>query len=91
MSRTCIRERIDAALERMAFRGESVRAIILNANDLKALDKAQSKATGLKCHVCGYRDHIVRIGKTSAIYNTSGVATAVPKKLSHRVELAVAA
>ncbi len=83
-----IRDRIDAALEKMTIRQENVRAIYLCPLDRKALDRAQSKEFGLKLHVCGYRDHIVRGGAKSVIYSTHGVGTAVPKKLSHRVGVA---
>lgn len=88
MSRADIRARIDAALEKMRAREENVRAIYLCSLDRKALDRAQSKEFGLKLHVCGYRDHIVRGGSKSVIYSIHGVGTAVPKMLSHRVAVA---
>lgn len=84
-----IRDRIDAALEKMRWEKVEVRAICLNAADLKALGEAQRIASGFPkrhifhCH--GYRDHIVRPAKHSRIYSTHGREFAIPKKLSHKV------
>lgn len=87
MSRFDIRDRIDCALEKMAFQEMEVRAIYLNDADLKSLGKAIKYDWGFagQVHAHGYRGHIVRSGTKSTIYSTHGVETVVPKRLSHRV------
>ncbi len=87
MSRTDIRNRIDAALEKMAWRQMDVRAIYLNAADAKALNRVLSAEFGkpFNIHACGYRGHILRQGKRSSIFSRQGVEVAVPKLLSHRI------
>lgn len=87
MSRVDIRDRIDCALEKMAFQEMDVRAIYLNDEDLKSLGKAIKFDWGFagQVHAHGYRGHIVRSGCRSAIHSTHGVETKIPKKLSHRV------
>ncbi|MES2902872.1 MAG: hypothetical protein V4696_01680 [Pseudomonadota bacterium] len=93
MNRFCIRDRIDAALEKMAWQRMEVRAIYLTEADLKQLNRLLSKefGRGFKLHACGYRDHILRTGKESTIYSTHGVEVVIPKRLSHRVAEQVAA
>lgn len=93
MSRLDIRDRIDCALEKMRCQGMEVRSIYLDDADLKSLGQAIKFEWGFagQVHACGYRDHIVRSGRKSIIYSTHGVATAIPKKLSHRVAERIAA
>lgn len=88
--RTDIRGRIDCALEKMRAQQVEVRAIHLTEVDLKALGRAIKRDWGFKgiVHPHGYRDHIVRSGKRSAIYSKQGVEFVIPKRLSPRVALA---
>jgi hypothetical protein len=88
--RADICDRIDAALEKMAFRRMEVRAIYLTPGDRLALSRAMTRKwreeTGSKArlHPCSYRGHHLRPGKASAIYSTHGIAVVVPKLLSRR-------
>lgn len=80
-----IRDRIDAALERMRGDGMAVRAIYLTDRDRNSLDSVRSGEFGMKLHSCGYRDHILRSGKKSMIYSTHGVGVTIPQRLSAKV------
>lgn len=82
--RTCIQCRIDVALTRFESEGWDVRAIYLDQTDRDALDAARTKEFGMKCHVCGYRGHPIKLGKRSMVYSTHGCIKSVPKRLSHR-------
>lgn len=87
-ARDSIIERLDAALEKMRWQQLAVRTICLTKADLKALDKANTLAFGVKgckAHTCGYRGHVVRVGPRSVIYSTHGYETAVPYRLSAKV------
>lgn len=86
-AREDIRDRIDVALEKMRAQGVEVRAIYLTAADRKALGKAIKQEWGFKgtVHPCGYKNHIIRDGRSSMIYSKQGVGFAVPKRISHRV------
>lgn len=95
-----ILDRIDCALEKMAFRQMEVRAIYLNDEDRKAFDKEMTRqyraATGSKAKVysCSYgdhllyRDHELRGGGKSIIYSKQGVGVMIPKRVSRRVAIA---
>lgn len=87
-------ERIDAALEKMAFQGLEVRAIYLSPEDDEAYVKAHTrfwrKALNSRAtfYPTTYRNHFVRSGKTSVIYSIHGVGFAIPKRLSPRTKAA---
>lgn len=89
-----IRDRIDAALERVALRGMEVRAIYLDPADCEAMVKAHTRfwRKELKSNAdfipLSYRDYPLRHGKTSRIYSTHGVEVTIPKRLSARVKVA---
>ena len=89
MSAIC--DRIDAALEKVAFRNMEVRAIYLTEADYEALKKHETrhwrKKLGSKATFwpTSYRDHHLRSGNRSIIYSTHGVGVAIPKKLSAKV------
>lgn len=83
--RTNLRDRIDCALERIAFRQMDVRAIYLTEAERAELDRLASTDWGSPVHTFQYRGHQVRTGKASIIYSTHGVATAIPKRLSAKV------
>lgn len=87
ISRDDIRDRIDAALEKMRWQRLEVRCILLTERDRKELGRAIRRDLGGKgrVEVCGYGGHIVRTGKQNIIYSTHGVETYIPKRLSHRV------
>ena len=91
MKYRAIIERIDAALEKAAFRQLEIRAIYLTEADHNWLDRALSRRHGVKGSFLAYRDHQIRRGKSSVIYSTHGVGVAIPKKLSARVEMKEAA
>jgi hypothetical protein len=85
-------DRIDAALQKMAFRQMEVRAIYLDEADDAAFVKAftrywrkelKSDATFWPTE---YRGHHLRKGGKSRIYSTHGVEVAIPKRLSARVQ-----
>ncbi len=86
-----VRDRIDAALEKMEFREESVRGIYLTEADHELLAKAETrfwrKRLGLTSVTpLSYRDHLIfRSDRRSSIYSTHGVETVIPKRLSPRV------
>ncbi len=82
-----IRDRIDAALEKMRWQGMEVRSINLTEKDRAELGRAIRKEMRVrgKVHPCGYRDHIVRSGTKSIIWSTHGVGTTIPQRLSPRV------
>lgn len=89
-----ITDRIDAALEKVAFRGMEVRAIYLDDADDEAFVKAHTRfwRKALKSRAIfwptTYRDHPVRQGSTSVIYSTHGVGVSIPKRLSARTKQA---
>jgi uncharacterized protein (UPF0210 family) len=82
MSRFPIINRLDAALEKMAFRRMDVRAIYLTVEDHDALDRAESARWKRKVSVLEYEGHEIRRGNVSKIYSTHGVEIVVPKRLS---------
>ena len=87
-ARDSIIDRLDAALEKMRWQQLSVRIICLTKTDLKALDRANTAAFGVKgckIHTCDHRGHPVRVGPRSVIYSTHGYAMAVPYRLSAKV------
>ena len=94
MSVTTICDRIDVALEKMAFEGVEVRAIYLSPEDDEAYVKAHTRfwRKALKSRATFYpttfREHVVRSGKTSIIYSTNGVGFTIPKRLSPRTRAA---
>jgi len=83
-------QRLDAALEKVAFRKMDVRAIYLDSADREALTRWWTrkwrKQLGSKAEFIplAYRDHPVRSGNNSIIYSTHGVGVTVPKRLSSR-------
>jgi hypothetical protein len=85
MSRFPIIDRLEAALEKFAFRQMEVRAIYLTAEDHDKLDRAESARFKKKISVLEYRGHEIRRGGTSVIYSTHGVGVSVPKRLSAKV------
>jgi hypothetical protein len=90
-ARDPITDRLDAALEKVRCQQLSVRIICLTTNDLKALDRINTKAFGVrgcKIHTCDYAGHPVRVGPRSVIYSTHGYEIAVPYRLSAKVAAA---
>lgn len=85
MSRFPIINRLDAALEKFAFRQMDVRAIYLTADDHDKLDRAESSRWKRKVSVFEYHGHEIRRGEQSRIYSTRGVNVDVPKRLSMKV------
>lgn len=83
MSSIC--DRIDAALEKVVFRGMQVRAIYLTEEDHEKLDQELNLHFGTRSAFLAYREHQIRRGETSRIYSTHGVAVAIPKRLSAKV------
>lgn len=79
---SCIQNRIDAALEKMAWQRLRVRAIYLQRDDLAALHAKLDAAAST------YRGHPVRIGYRSLIDSYLGIQIKVPMRLSHRVGIA---
>jgi hypothetical protein len=65
--------RIDAALQKMAFRQMDVRAIYLTSADHEQFDREMCRRFRLKGSFLAYGDHQIRRGNTSRIYSTHGV------------------
>lgn len=72
--------RLDAALDTMAERKMSVRAIYLTAKDQAEYNAAQSRAWGGPVACLDYSGHQIRHGETSRVYSTHGVNVAIPRR-----------
>ena len=94
MKRDPIMARMDAALEKMAFRGMDVRAIYLTEADREQFTKEWTRywRRELKSkaifHPLSYREYHVRTGTTSIVYSTHGVGVKIPTRLSRRTKVA---
>lgn len=90
MSAPTIKDRIDAALEKMRAQQLEVRAVYLNEVDYAALVKEHTRYWRKKLGSKGtfwpmsYGDHPIRFGERSRIYSTHGVEFTIPKRLSPR-------
>jgi hypothetical protein len=87
-----ILDRIDAALQKVAFRQMEVRRIYLDEEDDAAFVKAVTRywRNELKSDATfwptEYKGHFVSKGNESRIYSTHGVEVRIPKRLSPRVQ-----
>jgi hypothetical protein len=80
-----ILDRIDAALEKCAFRQLEVRAIYLTSEDHDFFDRAMCRRFKIKASFLAYGPYQIRRGNASKIYCKHGVEIVVPKTLSPRV------
>jgi len=79
-------DRIDAALEKMAFERMEVRAIYLTEDDHDQFDREMSKLEGFRGSFLCYRDHQIRRSeRASSIFSTHCIERAIPKRLSAKV------
>jgi hypothetical protein len=80
-----ILRRIDAALEKCAFRKWEVRAIYLTDEDHDAFDRAMRRRFKVKASFLAYGPYQIRRGNASKIYCAYSGEIVVPKALSPRV------
>jgi hypothetical protein len=79
-------DRIDAALQKMAFQGLEVRAIYLTISDHDQLDAELNAEQDYTSAHLSFRGHHIRGGERSMIYSIHGVSRAIPVRLSARTK-----
>lgn len=80
MTADSILARMDAALEKAAWRKLQPNAFYLTADDWDQFNAELSADWGSPCFGFSWRDVEIRRGKSSMLYTWHGIAIAIPKK-----------